>query len=291
MNIFELFEATKTDELSLEFCQSKGLIPFTMHCEKCLSNMDLVRTTKTSFSFRWRCKRPCRVELSIRKNTFFENSKLPIKEILFFIYFWAYDECSVKKIKRELSWQTEAIVNWRSYMREICGLKIESLSTMIGGIGHTVQIDESLFVRRKYNRGRLTSQQWAFAGIDDITKECFIVCVDRRDASTLLPIIVEKIAPGTTIVSDLWGAYNTIENFDHNHLTVNHSLNFVDPVTLAHTNRVENLWMRAKRRNKRECGTRTDLLNSYFQEFIWRSRYSENSFENILRDISLFYSN
>ena len=58
-----------------------------------------------------------------------------------------------------------------------------------------------------------------------------MVPVDRRDATTLLPIIQKYIAPGTTIISDLWAAYNTIGTLGYQHLTVNHSLNFVDPTT------------------------------------------------------------
>ena len=53
-------------------------------------------------------------------------------------------------------------------------------------------------------------QQWVFGGIDTSTKEIFLVCVERRSAETLLAIIQERIIPRTTIVIDLWAAYNTI---------------------------------------------------------------------------------
>ena len=33
---------------------------------------------------------------------------------------------------------------------------------MIGGPGHTVEIDECLLVRRKYNVGHQVSEQWVF---------------------------------------------------------------------------------------------------------------------------------
>ena len=105
-------------------------------------------------------------------------------------------------------------------------------------------------------------------GIDSTTKEVFLTCVEQRNANTLLPIIRAKIAPGTTIVSDLWAAYNTLGNSVYIYLTVNHSINFVDPITYANTQRVENMWMRAKRRNKRKCDTKQELLESYLIEFM-----------------------
>jgi transposase-like protein len=114
-------------------------------------------------------------------------------------------------------------------------------------VGLIVEIDESAWTKRKYNRGRQVSNQWVFGGIDRDSRDCFAVMVDRRDADTLLPIINQYILPGTTIYSDQWAAYNGIASGPHPqkyvHLTVNHSQNFVDPVTRTHTQNIENLWM------------------------------------------------
>ena len=80
----------------------------------------------------------------------------------------------------------------------------------IGGVGFTIEIDEAMFSRRKNHVGRVLPQQWCFGGICRETRESFLVAVDDRSANTLIPIIIDKIAPGSTIISDGWAAYNTV---------------------------------------------------------------------------------
>jgi hypothetical protein len=69
---------------------------------------------------------------------------------------------------------------------------------------------------------------------------------------------------GSIVVSDCWTVYNRISQLGYEHLTVNHRLHFVDLVTRVNTNWVENLWMRAERRNKGEFGTERQHLSSQF---------------------------
>jgi len=164
---------------------------------------------------------------------------------------------------------------------------------VIGGPNTTVEIDESMFTRRKNNVGRVLPQQWVFGGLCRQTGECFMVPVPNRSKETLMPIIISKILPGTTIISDKWRAYRTIANLpDMIHQTVNHSLNFVDPITGANTQRIERLWKNAKERNKRQNGTHRHMLRSYMCEFMWRRRIKAkelDAFQTILEDISVFW--
>ncbi|CAI6356223.1 unnamed protein product [Macrosiphum euphorbiae] len=116
----------------------------------------------------------------------------------------------------------------------------------IGGVGKVVEIDESKFGRRKYYRGHRVEGQWVFGGVERITGKCFLVPVECRDKETLLTLVKDWILPGTLIISDCWKSYDCLKDEGYEHLTVNHSIQFKNPDTGAHTNNVEGMWRHAK---------------------------------------------
>lgn len=107
----------------------------------------------------------------------------------------------------------------------------------------------------------------------------YIEIVHRRNASTLLPIIQAHTAPGTTVHSDEWAAYNRIQQLGNvaTQRTANHSLHFVDPATGVHTQNVESYWAQVKIKLKRMRGCHTQQLPSYLNEFMWRERYGTSA--------------
>ncbi len=74
----------------------------------------------------------------------------------------------------------------------------------------------------------------------------FFIVVENRDTATLLPITKKHIAPGSSFMSDCWKAYDCLEEHRYQHLNVNHSKNFKDCATGAHTNTIEGSWFHAK---------------------------------------------
>ena len=132
-----------------------------------------------------------------------------------------------------------SVVYWNQYCRDMAVSQFVNNPVQIGGSGHTVEIDKSLFSRRNYNRGRIVPQQWIVGDYDPATKEGFLLPVPRRNAATLMPLIIQWVRPGTEIWSDMWGAYNGIAAQGFQHDVVNHQYNFVDPNTGVTTNHVE----------------------------------------------------
>lgn len=238
---------------------------------------------------RWVCpKKNCRQSAHLRQGTFFANSRLDFRTAICFIYLWSKEYTSVKFCKEELGMSHCTCVDWNSYMREVCQHHLLATPAVIGGPNLHVEVDETCFTKRKYNRGRTLPNQWVFGGICRETSKCFLVSVPDRSEATLVPLINKYVAPGTTIISDEWRGYiNLKQNYDH--YTVNHSKNFVDPVTQAHTQHVESMWAKAKLRNKRQWGTHRQMLDSYLSEFIWRQRYrNADKFEKIIENIAEF---
>ena len=119
--------------------------------------------------------------------------------------------------------------------RDLCTDWMRANPNKIGSPGRTVQIDESLVSSAKAagnRRARPFPERWVFGGIDQDSGEAFLVEVPRRDAGTLLPIIQQRIWPGTTVWSDQWAAYRRVTAVTGmQQATVNHSVNFVDPGT------------------------------------------------------------
>lgn len=97
---------------------------------------------------------------------------------------------------------------------------------------------------------------------------------------TLLPVIQRYVLPGTTVVSDLWGGYSRLEGLseEYQHLTVNHSVNSVNPESVTHTTTVEGFWQKLKHSNKRRYGTQRSLFEEYIWEFMWKREFREDAF-------------
>jgi transposase-like protein len=180
---------------------------------------------------------------------------------------------------------------WYEKIRAICNIKMQSLEK-IGGLGKVIQIDESVVSKRKYNRGRLSTQKWVFAAIDTVSKDFIIKYIDDRTRETLRNVIVDTINEESIIHSDCWSSYISIfsTNNSFKHYTVNHSKNFVNPETGVHTNLVENLWMRLKNTLRRRYLRNSDNLESYISEFCWRKKFGgekTKTFESFLNEIKI----
>ncbi|KCZ74712.1 hypothetical protein H311_04320, partial [Anncaliia algerae PRA109] len=110
----------------------------------------------------------------------------------------------------------------------------------------------------------------------------------KRDKETLENIIKEYVYEGTTIVTDCWGGYINLESLGYYHFQVNHTINFIDPLTGANTQAIENRWSVIKRKFRARYIKSNSDLSLAFSEFLFKTYHKNNAFDVIMRNLNKF---
>lgn len=115
---------------------------------------------------------------------FFSNSNLSIAKIIKVLYKIA---CGIKQvtIANDLNISENIVSSLMEKLRHLCIESITGEDSKIGGLDDlgypkVVEIDENLFFKRKYERGRIKNGNWYVSGIERGTNNSFIVPVDTR---------------------------------------------------------------------------------------------------------------
>ena len=309
INFNQLFLYTRTRDECVQFCQHFGLLPKSILCPSCGATLSKIvekssksksRAAEDTNSLLFRChKKGCDKKVSINKNTWFAQTKLPYRKSLLLVYCFlerfTYDQ-AVRETSGPLyggvTTSRESVADLFSYCREVIldSFLEQKEARKIGGKNCIVEVDEAKFGKRKYNRGRVVEGQWVFGGICRESKEVFFVPVSDRTEETLLGIIEERVEAGTTIHSDCFKSYGKLAELGFVHKTVNHSQNFVDPESGAHTNTIESTWWAVKR-HLRSSHTQKDYFVGHLAEYCWHRKHagSQCKFLDFLADIARLY--
>ena len=115
----------------------------------------------------------------------------------------------------------------------------------------TIEIDEAIWRKRKFNRGRMKVTFWIlgfFEGSNDpYRRRCFFIPILNRTKETMQFYIVKICKPGSTIITNEYASYKFLHlqpewSQNYLHKWVNHSENYVDPTdSNVHTNNTEGL--------------------------------------------------
>ena len=158
---------------------------------------------------RWRCrKNDCNEVHGWRKKTLFlENTNIPLDDIIFSSMPGPMNS-QIRNFAKEPEINGKSSLDSNTYMREICAMALLEQPTIIGGI---VEIDDSLFSRRKSNIGRVYPEQWVLGCYCRETKGSSLYDVPGRTASILIHIIRARLfdqTNGQLIVVSLMKSIN-----------------------------------------------------------------------------------
>ncbi len=290
-----LFEVGTTERGAIQFLQRHHCLRQAPNCHRpgCGRSMSLVDDGSGHGRLIWRCATHKGEKIPTKANSYWHNSMVPLHKHMQILFNWSHKIGGVKTVD-QTGVGEKTVYEWFGWYRDVCSTWLLNNPYKIGGIGVVVQVDESVVAYRKNHVGRVIPQKWVFGGYCKDQGIGFFEYVERRDAATLLPLIRKYVHPGSIICSDLWASYQQVANIPVNppyqHGTVNHSQNFVDPVTGVHTNAVEAYWSRMKARLKEYHGVPASTLASHLDEFMWMDLHGKSGGRQTMETLLLHLS-
>jgi len=263
----------------------QNLLSSSIRCSYCAQVMSEYKNPGSIDGFRMRCMTfTCpkqKFSISIRHGSIFASCAIPLKDYWTIISCWLCN-LSAKFVVEQYNQSKNTVLRIYMSLRRIVQADLENNPIQLGGQGIVCEIDETLLSHKpKYNQGRGPREQiWAFGVVDTSFHPAkgLMQIVPNRRRETLYPIIRQMCRQGSIIHSDQWAAYATIgSELGFVHRTVNHSTNFVNPVTGCHTQHIESYWNRFKRHLKSMNGMRRENLPLYISEFVWKDNNRERS--------------
>lgn len=285
MKLHEFMTEFGDNETIISRLRVHGLLRSNVLCEACHEHMIERRVNKKD-GFMFKCsKQTCRVAKSVRVGSFFENAKLTLSNSMLFLHLWSkgYTE---KLIIDDFPFSGPTVVDWARFCRDLCVYHFEQSDTTIGGPTSVVEIDETMVVKRKNNRGRMLAAGWLFGGIErrnDGEFRCFLRLVYNRSAPHLTYLIRQHVAVGTHIITDGWAAYAGLPEMGYQHSVVIHEENFVDPHDPeVHTQRIESTWGSLKRFIRSRGTNKGEYYLEYICEYLFRRTFNGDVFAALL---------
>jgi transposase-like protein len=285
-----LLQTFQTVRMTVDYMTTRNLLPKARKCPKCRNWMSL--SWDKPVKYRWRCSK-CRKSTVNRIGSIFTHSRIPYPTVMMIILcFWIgirITPCSFLT-----GGERHLVSKWYRNSRQAMATEEYFRETLLGGPGRVVEVDEAVFRKRKYNRGRRKKVIWILGFAERSVGEeekCRVIykVVKDRSAATLLPLIEKFIKPQTLIITDEWKSYHGIPNIiekEYTHQTVCHKRDYVDPITGAYTNTVEGMWAML-RKWMPVNGVRKQFIHEYLWGFVYKHN-TPSTFERLLETMRTF---
>lgn len=264
----------------INFCMRVGLLPCVRTCSGCRRELRLSVDGHDSRTIGviYRCtNRNCRKGMySVRQNTVFQGSQLQLETILKLIVLYVGNITSYEQLQREcvdergVQLSARTVSDWLTCFREIqLQAIIRHSHGKIGGPGCMVQIYECKIWKRK-----LEKYEDMVCGICCESVGMFAEALVKPDSETMIEVIAENVAEGSTVITDCWERYDQSERDKWVHLTANYNLNFVDPLSGAHNHSVECTNWQIRRSLPTTVSASSDNIVLHAAQYVWRRKFA-----------------
>lgn len=258
----------------------------TADCPKCKVARVFKRYETSQQRQSWTCT-ACGHHLHPLAGTIFHKSSTSLHLWFYAMYLMTSTRCgiSAKQLERELGVTYKTAWRMANLIRK--KLMVQDVEPMDG----SVEVDEMYMGgRRKYGTGRPGQgdlKKTPVFGIVQRQGKVFATAVDSVKGATLLPHVVERVLPGSTVYSDELRTYDALgHNMGYRHRRIHHSARVYVSGDI-HTNTIEGFWSLTKRGiGGVYHAVSKKHLQGYLNEYAWRynERHSPRSkFSTLLR--------
>ena len=145
-----------------------------------------------------------------------------MREVLVFIREWLLHS-SLHRCSIEAGMDcNNTSIDWANFMTDLCHKFVHDLTVYYGGeeiFRGEVEIDEGLFGRKcKFHCGDPRGQRiWILGIMHRSTHRLILYPLDARDEATLIPLIARHVEKGSSIYTDGWHAYQSLNDRGNDH--------------------------------------------------------------------------
>ena len=239
-------------------------------CTKCNAKRVFERYETSQQRQSWTCT-GCGHHLHPTAGTIFHKSSTSLHLWFYAMYLMTSTRCSIsaKQLEQELgvtyktAWRMAFLIR-KELMQQgdgpfTNGQPIEVDETYIGGLDHG-----------RWGRPGATSKKSPVLGIVQRKGQVAAVTVENVKAATVMPHIIEKALPKSTIYTDEYRTYNTLKKRGFEHRRIRHSEKIYVSGDV-HTNTIEGFWSLVKRGiGGVYHAVSKKHLQGYLNEYAWR---------------------
>jgi transposase-like protein len=203
---------------------------------------------------KWQCKsvHPKR-QFSAKVGTIFEDSPIALEKWMTAV--WMLSNCRNGVSSYEIGRTIGVTQKSAWFMLHRIRLAMQRGSFMLGGDNKTVEVDETFIGGKARNMHRSRRRRVQVQNPENFGKSIVMGMLERggkvktqviphRKADVLRAAIMNNVEPFTTLCSDEWTAYKSVEQ-DYDHRVINHLESYVNGH--VHTQGIENFWSLFKR--------------------------------------------